>query len=134
MVYHEKIRNEVLKYQPNIRWREERLYARVTWIHNIHAPGDADNISKPLLDALTSVVYTDDLQVAQRLAIKIDGRDDFAVSGLVKAAGDDNGILLALSDAINNKEDQIVFVEVGELLAQPTVTIGPIESRGTENG
>ena len=50
---------------------DETLQAHITYIHQIGAQGqqpDADNLSKPLIDAFCGVIYCDDRQVIRRTA------------------------------------------------------------------
>jgi len=52
--------------------RSGPLYSKVFYFHRGKRDIDADNISKPVLDALRGVAFVDDAQVSWRLAAKID--------------------------------------------------------------
>ena len=50
----------------------QQLYSRIYYFHRDKSTVDADNLSKPLLDALKGVVYADDIQVVQRTVARIE--------------------------------------------------------------
>lgn len=90
----------------------ESLYARVYYFHRINTEIDADNISKPIIDALRKIVYDDDKFVIKRIASIIDLSYDYIV--------DDNNISDELYDELitvlnDESENHIIFVEVGSL-------------------
>lgn len=51
------------------------IYARIYYFYSTRISIDADNISKPILDALCQRAYRDDEQVVFRISAKIDMRD-----------------------------------------------------------
>ena len=101
------------------------LYARILWFHREKpngTDGDADNISKPILDALTDIVYVDDLQVIKRLVHKVYISEDFDLQG-GKARPND---LLKLVRLLDGDEPHIIYMEIGPVRSQH-VAFGPIE-------
>ncbi len=62
---------EVARSSIASRLEGTRLYSKVWYFHRGRSELDADNISKPILDALNEVAYTDDGQVVHRLAAKV---------------------------------------------------------------
>lgn len=57
----------------------ENLYARVYYFHQRREVADADNISKPIIDALKGHAYKDDKQVIFRSAACLDMRENFDI-------------------------------------------------------
>lgn len=55
----------------NLPERKNTLKAHIVFLHqinNIHKAPDADNLSKPLVDAFCGIIYEDDRQVISRKA------------------------------------------------------------------
>ena len=90
---------------------EGPLYAAVYYFHSRPTGLDADNLSKPILDALQGLAYEDDRQVKLRHAGTFDlsvGFDLLDTSRLPQAIFDD------LIEAVNG-EEHTVYVEIGRL-------------------
>ncbi len=77
--FKERLRTEAVRCMQNVPMLGGDLYARIIWFHN-RQPGDPDNIIKPILDALITVVYTDDRLVAKCSSERIDIGRDYALS------------------------------------------------------
>lgn len=88
-----------------------RLYSKVFYFYRGKADGDADNKSKPILDALRGVVYKDDCQVVLRIVAQI--ALDVDVYEVVQK-GIDPGLYQKLIDLIA-QETNVLYIEVGEL-------------------
>jgi hypothetical protein len=88
-----------------------RLYSKVYYFHRGKRGIDADNLSKPVLDALSGIVYQDDSQVMLRIVAKIALDVDayeLIQSGIAPAR------YRRLIELIAEEPD-ILYVEVGEL-------------------
>lgn len=87
------------------------LYARVYYFHKGPRQIDADNLSKPVLDALSKIVYEDDNLVIDRQAVKINLRekDGYSLSDDLSTAWYDK-----LTRSMDRYSD-FLFIEVGEL-------------------
>lgn len=86
---------------------EGRLYARIIWFHAEPTTQDADNIVKPILDALKNVVFKDDSQVGECHVARIDISRPYTFLNKPEVFGQ-------LSELLVRNENHIVFVEVGE--------------------
>lgn len=96
----------------------ELLYARIVYLHTYpREEGDADNIVKPLLDALCSVVYADDRRIKRIMVDRIYFRGyhelEISLGSLPERASAD--LLMLLTGAYTD----VLFIEVGPLPAQP---------------
>lgn len=91
---------------------EEDLYGIVYHFYKKNIGIDADNISKPLWDILTGIVFNDDRQIKLRIAGSIDmSSGDFSVIDFSNLKGE---VIAELIDAFDTKE-HIVYVECGKL-------------------
>ena len=73
---------------------------------------DVDNLSKPIVDAFSGVIYVDDSQVIRRSASIIALKDfDFVA---VDATNMPIEILEAFENYYENNESNIIYFEVGE--------------------
>lgn len=93
------------------------LKAHVVLIHQL-IPGetpDADNLSKPFIDAFCGIIYEDDKQVIRRTADILKLKDfDFMT---VDATDMPIEIYDDFETFYSNKERTILFFEVGEFLS-----------------
>lgn len=112
LAYQRRIQTAFQSYWPSIPLVDGELYAAVYYFHNVPTQLDADNLSKPVIDALTNVLYSDDRLIKLRHSGIFDLR-----------SGDANEIDLTkmpnnvINDFINKlgESDHILYVEVGEL-------------------
>jgi crossover junction endodeoxyribonuclease RusA len=97
------------------------LYARIIWFHSERA-GDIDNIIKPILDALTGVIYPDDHRVVKCSSERIDMASDYELSdvNVVPEVFEELVALLAQNHA------HIMYIEVGQIVTR-RVVFGPID-------
>lgn len=92
---------------------DETLQAHITYIHQIGSQGqqpDADNLSKPLIDAFCGVIYCDDRQVIRRTADILALKDfDFVT---VDASSMPYEVYSDFQTFFNRKEKNIIFFAV----------------------
>lgn len=117
--YHARLREEALKQ--GVVSQSGSLYANIYYLHRGNRDTDADNICKPILDALCGLAYIDDRQVARRCATKVDLNSGTTIS--LDAVPPD--ILRPLLDAIADKEAaDILIVEIGTLGVNVSIKFG----------
>lgn len=90
------------------------LQSNIVYIHQLRKGciPDVDNLSKPIVDAFTGVMYEDDKQIIRRSANIIALKDfDFIA---VDATNMPAEILDAFENYYENKETNIIYFEVGE--------------------
>ena len=96
---------------------DETLQAHITYIHQIGAQGqqpDADNLSKPLIDAFCGVIYCDDRQVIRRTADILALKDfDFVT---VDASSMPYEVYSDFQTFFSRKEKNIIFFAVSSFL------------------
>ncbi len=88
-----------------------RLYSKAYYWHRGKATIDADNLSKPILDALKGIVYEDDAQVVLRATARVALESD---SYELVQHGIDPERYQRLITLIA-EEPQVLYIEVGEL-------------------
>lgn len=94
--------------------RDKTLQSNIVYIHKLQRGciPDVDNLSKPIVDAFTGVMYEDDRQIIRRSANIIALKDfDFIA---VDATNMPPEILAAFEEYYENKESNIIYFEVGE--------------------
>lgn len=99
------------------RWRcqpissSNGVYARIYYFHSKATGHDADNISKPIVDALKGKAYPDDNCVVLRTAAKIDlsssKSEEFNITHIQAP------LLSELLDAWD-EEEHFVYIELGD--------------------
>jgi hypothetical protein len=89
----------------------QRLYSKVYYFHHGKSGIDADNLSKPILDALNGIVYRDDSQVVLRTAAKI-ALDVDTYELIQRGIAPD--LYQRLIELITREMD-VLYIEVGEL-------------------
>jgi Holliday junction resolvase RusA-like endonuclease len=102
------------------------LYARVIWFHRDKKrgqDGDADNASKPILDALKGILYDDDIQIVQRLVQKIHTSEKYELDQPPTHAD----VTEELYQLLEDDHPHIIYVEVGRVRLPPRVAFGPID-------
>lgn len=91
---------------------EDNLYGLVYHFYKKDEGIDADNISKPLWDILTGIMFIDDRQIKLRIAGSIDiSSGDFSIFDFSNLRGE---IIAELIEAFETKS-HIVYVECGKL-------------------
>lgn len=94
--------------------KTKTLQSNIVYIHQLRqgCVPDVDNLSKPIVDAFTGVIYEDDKQIIRRSANIIELKDfDFVA---VDATNMPVEILDAFENYYENKESNIIYFEVGE--------------------
>jgi hypothetical protein len=90
----------------------DSLYGCVYYFHRIKTQLDADNLSKPIWDALKNVAFIDDQQIRYRSAglfnLQSEGIDELDLSNMP------NNILIDFLKMIDKKENNILYVEFGK--------------------
>ena len=94
--------------------KDKTLQSNIVYIHQQRkgCVPDVDNLSKPIVDAFSGVIYEDDSQVIRRSASIIALKDfDFVA---VDATNMPVEILEAFENYYENNESNIIYFEVGE--------------------
>lgn len=105
-----------------------RFFVRVLWFHRVSLlqdDPDTDNISKPIVDALRGIVFTDDSMVVKRLAQRVDLTGGLG-SITLKDKGAPPGAIDDLLGLLGGPDPHILYVEVGSLDAED-VALGVID-------
>lgn len=127
--YKQEFRDEFnLKYSKlykNLPIEKDKLQSCIVYIHQLkpgHIP-DVDNLSKPIVDAFTGVMYKDDSQIIKRSAIILELKDfDFVTV-------DATNMPLEIYEDFNTyqeaKEENIILFEIDQVVLG-TIKIGEI--------
>jgi uncharacterized iron-regulated protein len=113
--YKEKLHELAIKKVAEQSWpcsNYKNLYSRIYYFHRKQSDVDADNLSKPILDALKSVVFSDDKQVIWRDVVKISLYNEFIMEDVnlpEEVYAEFIGYLY--DESVND----MIFIEVGEL-------------------
>ena len=90
----------------------QMLYSNILYFHRVNNDIDADNLSKPILDALKNVVFRDDVQIIKRTAMKVNLNADFTLSN----ENIPDHWYSQLIEVINDDTvKHLLFIEVGTL-------------------
>jgi crossover junction endodeoxyribonuclease RusA len=79
------------------------LRIKITFYYNVLPDFDSDNISKPICDALNGIAYTDDHQLADRVARRRDMGMPYVFRGI------DPELAAAIAEG-----DEFVYVEIDD--------------------
>jgi len=110
--YKAGIKGAFQTYHSDVGLLNHGLYGVVYYFHNTPVQLDADNLSKPIWDALESTAYTDDRAIRLRIAGVFDLRSEpLEVLDLSQMP---DYVLEDFLEMIDN-EDHILYVEVGRL-------------------
>lgn len=111
--YKEGIRGAFRTYCPGaVVSPESFFYAVVYYFHRVPSQQDADNISKPVLDALVGLAYVDDRLVKFRQAAMFDLRSD--PLGELEMSNMPGDVFSKFLEMLDN-EEHILYVELGRL-------------------
>lgn len=106
------IREAFLSYYPSTELVSHDLYGIVYYFHKKHNQLDADNLSKPIWDALEGILYEDDSIIKYRSAgifdLRSSGLEILDISLMPEHVAYD--FLKLLDDS-----DHILYMEVGKL-------------------
>lgn len=98
---------ELTKKYPNLKPLENELYGIVYYIRPRPTNLDADNLSKPIWDALNGITYKDDKQIKHRRASIIEA-DNFSITSDTIKYTDLKRLLKAIE-----KELDVLYIEIG---------------------
>lgn len=110
--YKEGLRNSFRLFCPEPSRGHGPLYAVIYYFHRRASEQDADNISKPVLDALEGLAYEDDRIVRYRQAAMFDLRTD-PISTL-DMSNVPRPVLEPFLRMLST-EDHVLYVELGRL-------------------
>jgi len=112
--YQQKIANSFSTYYPAVIMLNQELYSAVYYFHKRKPLSvlDADNLSKPVVDALEDVLYKDDKMVKIRRSGIFDlNQNEIDILDLTKMPKNVFSDFLKLLDT----SDHIIYVEFGNL-------------------
>jgi len=111
-LYRQEIADTFRSNHPQFTPLRGDLYAAVYYFHQVTTGLDADNLSKPILDALTGLAYEDDRQVKVRYSGVHDLRQGFGVLALGRIPQPQRQDLLGL---LASTKPHTLYVEIGRL-------------------
>jgi len=112
--YQERIKEYLLKYHPEIvKFNNEKLYGIVYYFHKRKTELDADNLSKPIWDALESILYNDDKIIKLRYSGVYDINHNTIKLDITKMPQNIYCDLLEYIDDV--KCDDLLYIELGIL-------------------
>lgn len=120
-VFIEALRRDAQQAYQGMPLLQGSLYARIIWFH-LDQPGDPDNIIKPILDALQTVVYDDDSLIAKIATERCNLRTEVLTLASRSARP---MIFDALLDLIAEQHEPLLYIEV-DSLATRELYFGPI--------
>lgn len=101
-----KFRGAVPTFPPN-----EELYARVYFFTSDGVNVDCDNISKPIWDAVNSLVYVDDRKIVMRTAAVVDV--NLHPIGVIDASSIDSSVAVDLMQGLADANVKCLYIECG---------------------
>ena len=119
--FSESLRREVRAAYVDGPLLEGELYARIIWFHQ-DRPGDPDNIIKPILDALQTIVYSNDASIVKVVSERL----NLLTQALILASTIPPLFFDNLVGLIAEQHEHILFIEVGLLHARD-LHFGPIQ-------
>jgi len=112
--YTEKFKQDIQKafkeYNFSANQLEGNLYGVVYYFHRVQTQIDADNISKPIWDALNTIAYSDDKNIKLRIAGVFD-----LISESIEALKIPQSVLGDFLKMIDEGKEHILYVEIGSL-------------------
>lgn len=121
--FRDEFNNKYSKLYKNLPIEKEKLQSCIVYIHQLK-PGnipDVDNLSKPIVDTFTGVMYKDDSQIIKRTATILELKDfDFVT---VDATNMPHEIYEDFNTYHENKEENIILFEVDKVVLS-TIKIG----------
>lgn len=115
-IHSTRFNTKYLHLYSNLPTSETNLESKIVYIHhNIRYNDllDVDNISKPIIDAFTGVIYDDDKQIISRVARRIDLNDLVFVT--IDMTEMPTEIATDLNDFIQNQEKDIILLSVNKI-------------------
>ena len=102
----------------------EELYARVYFFTSDGVTVDADNISKPIWDAVNGLVYDDDRDIVNRTAAIVDVNKHSI--GVIDTAGIDGDVAADLMQGLTEQHVKCLYIECGKFV-ESMIKIGDIQ-------
>ena len=99
----------------------QELYAKVFFFTSDGVNVDADNISKPIWDAVNGVVYVDDRKIVMRTAAVIDVRTH--PLNTIDTSGISGDVAANLIQNLTEKNVRCLYIECGKF-GEPMIKIG----------
>lgn len=112
----DRFQNKYAHLYTGLPTREIPLQSQLVYIYhnlNSHNIPDVDNLSKPIIDAFTNVIYYDDSQVARREADIIELKELQFIT--IDYTNMPTEIATDILDFIDNQETHIVLLTIGNL-------------------
>ena len=122
--YFKKIRSAFLrKYKGNVPKfpANEELYARVYFFTSDGVNVDSDNISKPIWDAVSKLVYEDDRKIVMRTASVIDV--NLHPFNIIDTSTIDGAVAADLMQGLAERDVKCLYIECGKF-KEPMIEIG----------
>ena len=123
--FRDEFNSKYAKLYNGLPIKNDRLQSIIVYIHQLkpgHIP-DVDNLSKPIVDAFSGVIYIDDRQIIKRSAIILELKDfDFIT---VDATNMPSEIFDDFITYREKNEENIVLFEVDEI-SLDTIKIGDL--------
>ena len=123
--FRDEFNSKYAKLYSGLPYEKEKLQSSIVYIHQLK-PGcipDVDNLSKPIVDTFTGVIYKDDSQIIKRTASIIELKDlDFVT---VDATDMPSEIYEDLNTYLEENEENIVLFEVDQVILSK-IKIGEI--------
>jgi hypothetical protein len=111
-VYYTNLMDAFRRYQCKAASSTESLYGFVYYFYRVKTQLDADNLSKPIWDALINVAFSNDNQIRFRSAglfdLQSEGIDELDVTNMP------DNILIDFLQMIDDKKSHILYVEFGK--------------------
>lgn len=120
----ERFKNRYKKLYSGIPTKENNLQTQLVYISNRYKSPDVDNLSKPIIDAFSGVIYEDDKQVIKREATLLELKDLEVVT--IDFTNMPPKIVEDLDDYITEKEEYILLLTVNNV-DYKNITIGGIQ-------
>lgn len=110
--YYQSLQKSLCKYNGIIEVQKKPLYGFVCYFYRGRTDLDADNLSKPIWDALTGIAYPDDDVIRFRSSGVFNIQDeDITVLDLSEMP---DQILEDFMEMIDTEEQHILYVEFGD--------------------
>jgi Holliday junction resolvase RusA-like endonuclease len=98
------------------------LHGKVFYIHKVYDPKDADNISKPLWDALQYQLFEDDNQILHRQALKVkENQPNILALNVTEMADMDYYHLIEFLIDSNNSDDRLMYIELSDYKSENVI-------------
>ena len=121
--FRDEFNNKYSMLYENLPIEKDKLQSSIVYIHQLR-PGnipDVDNLSKPIVDTFTNIMYKDDSQIIKRTATILELKDfDFIT---VDATNMPNEIYEDFNTYRENGEKNIILFEVNKVTLS-AITIG----------